>query len=124
MERLTPAVLRGSRASLVVLWFCTALVSLIELHRRSEELLRLTGLPNNWHDALIIGGSMLDGIVGLVLWRWHRPAAYLLAAANLCIMTVVASVMLPSLWLDPLGSLTKNLPVAALLWILHQESRQ
>ena len=33
-------------------------------------------------------------------------------------MTVVGTLLLPELWLDPLGRLSKNLPIAALLLIV------
>ena len=34
------------------------------------------------------------------------------------VMTALASVLDPSLWLHPLGPLTKNVPIAAALWVL------
>lgn len=122
MDGLSPSALRHARGSLVVLWCATALTSVIGLHGRSAALLQSTTLPANWHDELILGGALLDAIVGLAIWRWHRRAVYRFAAFNLCLMTLVASLLLPSLWLDPLGSLTKNLPIAALLWILHKDA--
>jgi hypothetical protein len=38
-------------------------------------------------------------------------------------MTVVATVMQPTLWLHPLGPLTKNVPIAVVLWILMRRSQ-
>ena len=37
-------------------------------------------------------------------------------------MTLVATVMLPALWLHPLGPLTKNVPIAVVLWMLMRRS--
>jgi hypothetical protein len=122
MEQLSPAARRIARASLVTLWCATAVTSVAGLHGRSATLLGETTLPASWHAALILAGALLDAVVGLAIWRWHRRVVYKLAAANLCLMTLVASLVLPSLWLDPLGSLTKNLPVLALLWILHRDA--
>jgi DoxX-like protein len=123
MDRLNPSVLLGARASLAMLWLLTSVVSIVEWHGRGEELLRQSALPDGWHGPLIAGGAVLDGLVGLALWRWHRAVVYKLAAVNVVIMTAVATTLLPGLWLDPLGSLSKNIPIASLLWILHQDAR-
>lgn len=37
-------------------------------------------------------------------------------------MTLTATVLLPQLWLDPLGSLLKNLPIAAMLLTLLRDA--
>jgi hypothetical protein len=38
-------------------------------------------------------------------------------------MTITATVLLPALWLHPLGPLSKNLPIAAALYLLWQSSK-
>jgi hypothetical protein len=38
------------------------------------------------------------------------------------LMTLVATILYPSLWLHPLGPLTKNIPAAAALLILAKAS--
>lgn len=124
METLSPFARRIARGSLVALWLATAITSWLAIDGEAAALLGETALPAQWHAPLIAGGAVLDGAVGLALWRWHRPGIYLLAAANLLLMMAVATVFLPSLWLDPLGRLTKNLPVGALLWILHRDARR
>ncbi len=124
MDKLNPAVLCCARASIVALWCATAIISFADFHGRGAALLHEAGIPASWHGALIVGGALLDGAVGLAMWRWHKPVIYKLAAANLLIMTVAATLLLPALWLDPLGSLTKNLPIAALLWVLHRDAQQ
>lgn len=124
MDRLNPSMLLGARASLVALWLSTAVVSALQLHGRSEDLLLETTVPAGLHATLINGGAMLDAVMGFALWRWHRPLVYKLAAASLLAMTLVATMLLPSLWLDPLGSLAKNLPIAMLLRVLHGDANQ
>jgi len=98
-------------------------VSIVELHGRGEALLRQSAIPGGWNGPLIVGGAVLDGLVGLALWLWHRRTVYKLAVLNILIMTAIATLLLPALWLDPLGSLSKNIPIASLLWILHQDAR-
>jgi hypothetical protein len=38
------------------------------------------------------------------------------AFATVVVFTLLASAMVPFLWLHPLGPLLKNLPILALLW--------
>jgi hypothetical protein len=38
-------------------------------------------------------------------------------------MTAVATFLQPALWLQPLGPLLKNLPIAALLWHLYGRTK-
>jgi hypothetical protein len=122
MEHLTPRLLRGARASVAALWLSTAVVSVVQLHGSSAALLSRTDLPAQSHNTLIGAGAAMDAAMGMAIWFSHRRLVYRLAMANLLLMTAVATVLLPSLWFDPLGSLTKNLPIAALLWILHRDA--
>lgn len=111
-----------ARASLIALWLWTAVVSVIELNGQSRELLAAAATPPAWMPALILGGALLDLVLGLAMWRWHRRWVYLAAGAAMLSMTIVGTWMLPSLWLAPLGQLSKNLPIAALLFILYEDA--
>jgi len=70
--------------------------------------------------ALIVGGSAVDLGLGLLLWLKPSRPTYLLALTMMALMTVVATWLMPTLWLDPLGPLLKNLPIAAILLVLLQ----
>lgn len=113
---------RLARASLVLLWLGTAAVSLIELQGQSLALLRQAGTPAGWQQPLVLAGAALDALLGLALWRWHRRIVYRAAGLAMLLMTALASLMLPALWLDPLGCLGKNLAISALLLILHEDA--
>ena len=109
------------RMSLVVVWLVTALVSVLELRGQSAGLLKAAGMTNlAWIDALIWAGAALDLLLGLALWLLPRASVYWCALGSMVVMTIVASLMLPSLWLHPLGPLLKNIPLAAMLWVLIQ----
>lgn len=115
--------LRILRLSLAAVWLLTALASLWELNGQSLALLRQAGI----HDLrlarlLVIAGAGVDLLLGLALWRRPGRLSYGLAALGMLVMTGVASWLLPSLWLDPLGPLLKNLPIAALLWLLWRRA--
>ena len=115
------------RASLVVVWLATAVVSVWELHGQSREL--LAGLPTAWAGghalwlptAIILAGAAADAVLGL--WLALRPGrkAYGAALLMMLAMTLLATAIHPAWWLHPFGPLTKNLPIAAILWVLRQD---
>ena len=115
------------RVSLVVVWLATAVVSVWELHGQSREL--LAGLPTAWAGghalwlptAIILAGAAADAVLGL--WLALRPGrkAYGAALLMMLAMTLLATAIQPAWWLHPFGPLTKNLPIAAILWVLLQD---
>ena len=124
MNRASAQLLRGS---LVVVWLATAVVSVWELHGQSREL--LAGLPTAWTEgntswlptAILLAGAAADAVLGL--WLALRPGrkAYGAALLMMLAMTLLATAIQPAWWLHPFGPLTKNLPIAAILWVLLQD---
>ena len=112
------------RYSLVAVWLFTAVASFVELNGQSREVLAAAGIasPQWLVQALIVGGAVADLAVGIALWRWPGRASYVAALALMLVMTVVATVLQPGLWLHPLGPLLKNIPIAALLWHLYRRA--
>ena len=123
---MTPAAHALLRWSLVFVWLATAVVSVVELNGQSRAL--LISLPPAWSSIaglapfLILAGAAADAALGV--WMACRPSrhAYLAALVLMGTMTLLASAIDPSWWLHPLGPLTKNLPIAAILWVLLQLS--
>ena len=108
---------------LSIVWFWTGVVSLVELSGQSTALLEGTLIHDPvWQQSAIIAGALLDLALGWALW--HRPGrrVYEISLACMVLMTVVATVLSPSLWLHPLGPLLKNIPIALLLWQLRESS--
>jgi hypothetical protein len=111
------------RYSLVLVWLATALVSVWELHGQSRELLVNFPLADpRWPTVLILAGAAADAALGL--WMALRPSRLACAAALalLIVMTLAATWLATDWWLHPLGPLTKNIPMAAILWVLWRES--
>ncbi|ABM36794.1 DoxX-like family protein [Polaromonas naphthalenivorans] len=109
------------RWSLIAVWLGTAAVSLLELEGQSAQLLHAAGLSQPLLvQALIVSGAAADLALGLALWLRPKRTTYLAALALMLLMTLAATMLLPGLWLHPLGPLLKNLPIAALLWVLAQ----
>lgn len=122
VEFAEPLEKRYLRLSLVFVWLWTAVVSVWELQGQSRELLVAGGVSDtNVANALVLAGAALDAILGLwLLLRPTRPA-YLLALATMLVMTLVATLLSPYLWLHPLGPLSKNIPIAVVLWVLARK---
>ena len=111
--------LAALRFSLVFVWLATALASVWELHGQSRALLAAAGVHNLvLAQALILGGAGADAVLALAMYLKPVRTTYLAALALMLAMTLVATVLDPALWLHPLGPLTKNLPIAAILWVL------
>ncbi len=107
------------RRSLVFVWLATALASVIEINGQSTQLLIKAGLQKPvLVNAVILGGASTDAILGMLIWLRPVRTIYWAALAAMCLMTIIATVLDPSLWLHPLGPLTKNVPIAAALFIL------
>ena len=122
MKNITPTF-NLLRYSLVVIWLWTGVVSLVEWHGESTALLQAGGIASpQWQAWLIGGGAALD--IALGLWLLLRPGRWVYAAAlaGMVAMTITATALLPALWLHPLGPLSKNLPIAAALWLLWQST--
>ena len=122
LESMEPLQRRYLRLSLVFVWLWTAVVSVWELQGQSRALLVAGGVSDTGvANALVLAGAVLDAILGLwLLLRPTRPA-YLLALATMVVMTLVATVLSPSLWLHPLGPLSKNIPIAVVLGLLARK---
>jgi hypothetical protein len=112
------------RLSLVAVWLFTAIASLVELNGQSREVLAAAGIasPPWLVQGLIVGGAAADLLIAIALWRWPGRASYAAAFVLMAVVTTVATVLQPSLWLHPLGPLLKNLPIAALLWHLYRRA--
>jgi len=113
---------RYLRLSVVFVWLWTAVVSVWELQGQSRELVFAGGIADiGMANALVLTGAVLDAILGL--WLWLRPTrlTYLLALATMVAMTLVGTVLSPYLWLHPLGPLSKNIPIAVVLWVLARK---
>ena len=111
-----------SRASLLLLWWGTVAASLHDGGAAGIALLqRATGMSTPTALALVLLGCAWDAATGLLLLLWPRALTYRLAAAGVIGMTLDATALAPTLWLDPLAPLLKNLPVLALLALLARE---
>jgi uncharacterized protein YbjT (DUF2867 family) len=118
-----------ARAALAFVWLWTALVSFgLYPVEQSHALLARAGVPPALQPLALYGAALLDLVLGvLTLWpvgpkRWQLPsrrAVWLAQAALMLGYTIVISLRLPEQWLHPYGPISKNVPMLALLLMLH-----
>ncbi|RRS02530.1 epimerase [Aquabacterium soli] len=116
---LNQAQRRVLHASLITVWLGTAVVSALEARGQSLQLMQQANVQHPiWQAIGIWGGIVLDAVLGVAMLLRPRRATWIAALIAMGAMTVVATVLAPTLWLHPLGPLLKNLPIAAMLWVL------
>ncbi|QHE84000.1 DoxX-like family protein [Hydrogenophaga sp. BPS33] len=116
---MTPQDREWLRWSLVFVWVSTALVSVWEWRGQSMALLSPLDVRFEQLKPWLIGsGAAVDLLLGV--WMAWRPGrrVHAVALSAMILMTAVATLIQPDLWLHPLGPLTKNLPIAAILVVL------
>lgn len=121
---MTPRPSRFARLCLVLLWWGTVVASLHDGGAAGIALLqKATSMSAGAALALVLLGCAWDAGIGLLLMLRPGAFTYRLAMLGVIGMTVLASLLQPTLWLDPFGALLKNLPVLALLSLLAAENR-
>ena len=102
------------RYTLAILWLASGITGLLDL--RGWGVLLISQLPIRMGTALSVlaAACIVDMIVALlVLRRWRPRRLALIQLALVAGYTAVATILFPSLWLEPLGPLLKNLPILA-----------
>lgn len=113
--------------SIAFVWIFTALCSaFLYPHASSYELLSQIGIPKVWQPLLLYGASALDGILGLSMAFWYQlKRICLLQVSLILIYTAIISILVPHLWLEPFGPITKNIPliIATLVFLALESDR-
>jgi uncharacterized protein YbjT (DUF2867 family)/uncharacterized membrane protein YphA (DoxX/SURF4 family) len=110
------------RAGLASMWLIAGIVSLgLYPIEASLELLVTIGVPASLAPAMLAGAALLDIVLG-VLTLWPRAPRWLWTAqiALVTVYTLIITLKLPHLWLEPFGPVAKNLPILALLVLMRQ----
>lgn len=106
-------------ASILLVWIFTGLISAFWNVPGSYALLKNAGIDGALATLSIYGGAAFDTGMGLLmLIGWHRRTVYALQIGMMLTYMLIISVIIPLAWLDPLGPVTKNLPMLAATWLL------
>lgn len=112
------------RAGIASMWLIAGIVSLgLYPIEDSLQLLVQIGVPESAAPAMLAGAALLDIVLG-VLTLWPRAPRWIWSAqiALVTIYTLIITVRLPHLWLEPFGPVAKNLPILALLLLMRHIS--
>jgi len=110
--------------ALSLFWILSGVIALVEF--QAAEALISEGDPAPlWVTAAVLGGAMADIVLGaLILWR---PLTRFAAIGMVCVSLAYlagGSILVPEIWLDPLGPFVKILPglvLAGLVAMLIEE---
>ncbi len=96
-------------------WIATGIISLSAGWNIGMSLLREGGLQENVAALTVTAGALADIAIGLAI-LWRPLSRYGLWAALIISLTyaVIGTVLVPSLWADPLGPMLKIWPVIML----------
>jgi uncharacterized protein YbjT (DUF2867 family) len=99
-------------AILAVMWLASAWLGLFHGEAQADALVRNLGLPANAADPLRVGSSLMDiAIAALVIFdrrgRWSTIVQLVVVMGY----SIVITIAMPHLWLDPFGPLLKNVPI-------------
>jgi uncharacterized protein YbjT (DUF2867 family) len=96
-------------------WIVTGIISLGPGWQIGISLLREGGLQEKFAALIVIAGAMADIIIGLAIFC-RSLSGYALRAALIISLAyaVIATALVPQLWVDPLGPMLKIGPVVML----------
>jgi uncharacterized protein YbjT (DUF2867 family) len=109
------------RLSVALVWIITGILCFgIFPPVESYALLARVGIGPPFNTWLLYGAATLDVLMGVGIllarprWRWR------LQIAIVVVYTAIISVFLPEFWLHPFGPILKNIPLLAVLLLLHE----
>jgi len=102
------------RYALAVFWIGSAVTGMLDM--RGWGVLLVSQLSIGMGVALSVVGAacIVNAVVAFFVFRAWRPRRLALVQVVLVIAyTAIATLLFPSLWLEPLGPLLKNVPIVA-----------
>lgn len=113
------------RSVLAFVWLVTAALTFgLYPVDDSLQLLQRVPLEKSGKLVLVYAGAMLDLAMGVLTLVWPRRLLWLGQLVVVAGYTVLATMLVPELWLHPFGPLLKNLAVLAVIWLLYRHTDQ
>ncbi len=113
------------RLSIAAVWIVTGIVSLgLYPVEDSLALLARTGLHGTSALIALYGAAVLDLALGIAVLCWRSRWLWRMQIVLILVYTAIISWKLPEFWLHPYAPVLKNLPMLAVLWLLHEYDRR
>ena len=115
------------RFSLAFIWLFTAVCSLFFSSKTaSYALLAQAAATAFWQPVLFYGACIVDAVIGAALLIGvHLKKVCMIQILVMLVYTLIISWKLPQLWLEPFGSIAKNIPLlVAMLVLMALESER
>jgi hypothetical protein len=109
------------RLSLSFLWLFTAATSFWWARDIGYDVLAQQHIQGELADWCINVGSILDVLIGIwLLTAGKLTWCYRLQIVLILSYSILLTIIAPEFWLHPFGPVTKNIPILALLLLLHK----
>jgi len=109
------------RLSLSFLWLFTAATSFWWERTIGYEILAQQSIRGEFADWCINAGSLLDALMGIwLLTNYKLKGCYCVQIILILSYSTLLTLIAPGFWFHPFGPATKNIPILALLFLLHQ----
>jgi hypothetical protein len=97
---------------LVLFWIGTGIVSLGPGYDVGAGLMREGGIEGPLQVLAIVGGGLLDIIIGLgIAFRRTTKWALIASLVISVVYFIIGTIIVPRLWIDPLGPMMKIWPI-------------
>lgn len=109
------------RISLACLWLISALTSaFLYSTQASYQLLKTVGISNALQPLFLYGAAGINAILGVwLLTNYKIKLNCIVQFAFVFLYTLIITVKLPYLWLEPFGPVVKNIPILVNIFILY-----
>jgi hypothetical protein len=109
------------QASLAILWLVSGAMSFgLYPVEKSYAMLARVGLEGMAAVLALYGAATLDVVLGIATLFAPSRRLWLAQMALVAAYTLIITFFMPEFWLEPFGPVLKNVPILAMLWLLHQ----
>ncbi len=113
------------RLALAAMWIVSGVVGLLQPAQAISSILAAFGIVGAASLAVLWASCLLDIIIGIALvFRLRPPVLAVVQLAVVAGYTIGLTYARPSLWVDPLGPLLKNVPVMFAITLLAAIERE
>ena len=112
-----------ARFILAFFWLYSGILPFFN-YEQTMEIINVICTNNLLSSIIFYGSCFTDILIGFaLLFRYKMITMYRIQTIIISLYTCILTIFLPHLWLEPLGSLTKNIPILLLMLLLLSVER-